>query len=497
MSVVHPRLDRVASDIPTWAGSIDEAALAALLGMGGERNWLDYKRQLDLSTGREAVELAKDAGAMMILGGYVLVGAYDNGQPSGDVEHLGLFDTATVHDKLAKYLPKRFEVRVAVHQYQGQNFALIYIAPHPDGFCIFEHDGAYQDGKDQKVVFRRGDVFARHGTKSERWNQDDIAMIKRRLQADADQSRDQRAEAVDLLTALPAELGEGGIWLGLAVVPEYQPSESATINREAVQEFLRDWEASQAPLEAFGLETATYRQQGCIVITSQAGMAESPQWWRLALYDTGSAVGAHVLAQNVSESDFRTQQVLPAGVLNGHTIPVRRDRVEIELLTLLDLLTAHAAAVGAGGRVQLVATLVAANASNWQQVALFKALADDIGKHGGWMLASARAHLPREAVVMKPAGYTVWLAEMRDPRLRHRAAYRLTAELLAIFSVDSPSILRDDGTLDPYGGASSKQQLIYQHARHVGLPVDAISPIQRQQKLEEDIQAAKERFRQR
>ena len=192
----------MAIGIPAWAGSVDEAALAALLGMGGERDWLDYKRQFDLSTVRGVVDLAKDAGAMMMLGGYVLVGADDNGQPRGDVDHLNLFDTATVHDKLAKYLPKRSEIRVAVHQYLGQSFALIYIAPHPDGFCVFEQDGTYRDNREQKLVFRRGDVFARHGTKSERWNQDDIAMIKQRLQADADRGRDQRAEAIGLLGAL-------------------------------------------------------------------------------------------------------------------------------------------------------------------------------------------------------------------------------------------------------------------------------------------------------
>jgi hypothetical protein len=226
------RVVPVASDIPPWAGSVDESALTALLGMGGEQNWLDYKRQCEFTTVRGVVEMAKDAGAMMIVGGYVLVGADDNGRPSGDVDHLKLFDTATVHDKLAKYLPKRSEIRVAVHQHQGQSFALIYVAPHPDGFCLFEQDDAYPDGKEQKVVFRRGDVFARHGTKSERWSQDDIAMIKQRLQGDADRGRDQRAEAIELLGALPTELGEGGIWLGLAVAPEYQPAEPAIISRE-------------------------------------------------------------------------------------------------------------------------------------------------------------------------------------------------------------------------------------------------------------------------
>jgi hypothetical protein len=44
-------------------------------------------------------------------------------------------------------------------------------------------------------------------------------------------------------------------------------------------------------------------------------------------------------------------------------------------------------------------------------------------------------------------------------------------------------MLTADGTLDPYGAATDHAQIAYQHARHVGLPVDAVSPIERQQRL--------------
>jgi hypothetical protein len=43
---------------------------------------------------------------------------------AGDVEHLDLFDPATLHAKLARYLPKPFEIRAATHHYQGQSYAL-------------------------------------------------------------------------------------------------------------------------------------------------------------------------------------------------------------------------------------------------------------------------------------------------------------------------------------------------------------------------------------
>src|SRR5262249_37509687 len=52
--------------LPTWAGSVDAEALAQLLALGGERDWLDYKRQCDLSETRGVVEIVKDMGAMMV-----------------------------------------------------------------------------------------------------------------------------------------------------------------------------------------------------------------------------------------------------------------------------------------------------------------------------------------------------------------------------------------------------------------------------------------------
>jgi hypothetical protein len=200
------------SDPPYWAGSISAEALAYLLALHGERDWLDYKRQSDLSSTRDLVEFAKNVAAMMISGGYILVGADDHGQPAsaGQPARLDLFDPATLHQKLARYIPEPFELRAATHAYQSQPYALVYVVPHQDGFCIFKQDGAYPDGKNQTIAFRAGEVFARHGTRSERWNQSDIALIKRRLRADANRGRDQHAEALQLLNDIPRQLGGSG-----------------------------------------------------------------------------------------------------------------------------------------------------------------------------------------------------------------------------------------------------------------------------------------------
>lgn len=92
---------------------------------------------------------------MMITGGYIVVGANDHGQPAGDVVHLEAFDPAKVHARVAKYVPRPFELHVATHFHQGQSYALVYVAPHPDGLCVFERDGNYPDPvKGSRTVFR-------------------------------------------------------------------------------------------------------------------------------------------------------------------------------------------------------------------------------------------------------------------------------------------------------------------------------------------------------
>jgi hypothetical protein len=490
----------VESDIPSWAGSVSAQALADLLAVQAERDWLDYKTQCDLSSTRGVVELAKDAGAMMITGGYIVVGADSHGQATGDVVHPELFDSARLHAKLAKFVAKPFEVRSATHQYQGQSYAVLYFPPHPDGFCIFERDGSYVDGRgQQQVVFRSGEVFARHGTSSERWQQTDVTVIKRQLQAGADQLRGNGAAALELLHALPRQLGGSGLWLAMAAIPEYQPTDPPMRSGEQAVKFLQELQAADAPIEMLGSGT-TYRQPGGLVMTDQTGGPSGPHWWRLALYDRGSASGAQVLAHEIAADPVSGDQKwygLPAGITEKPTIPARRDEVEIRMLVLLDLLTGHASAVDAGGRVLLTATLVARSKAPDARVLLLEEVIDENGNRQGWRPSTTRASRPITEVAMQPVTYRVRLAEMRDPRARIRTAYRLAAELLALFAIDRPAMLTSEGTLDPDGAGSDHDQQVYQHARHLGLPVSEDSPSERRQRLADAMRAAREQFRRR
>jgi Schlafen, AlbA_2 len=119
---------------------------------------------------------------MQIEGGFIVVGADDHGGVVGIEEReQRLFDEATVRAKMLKFLPDSISLRCARHQIDGKLLALIYVAPNAEGFAVFKTDGRYTEDNGPKTVFRAGDVFVRHGSASERWRQDDIERIRKRL----------------------------------------------------------------------------------------------------------------------------------------------------------------------------------------------------------------------------------------------------------------------------------------------------------------------------
>ncbi len=199
--------------MPAVEPIVNEEKLNELLNVGHESAQLDYKRSSDLSSRDAVVELVKDVGAMMIDGGYIVVGADDNGNVVPDLTEAQarLFDDATLRGKFDRYLPRPYEIRSCAHMKDGHHVVVVYVAPHESGFCIFAHDGGRTDGS---TAFRKGEVFARHGTASERWQQTDIdRALARRLQAAKDQWER------DALHPLLDRIGGGGDAQRLAAGP--------------------------------------------------------------------------------------------------------------------------------------------------------------------------------------------------------------------------------------------------------------------------------------
>lgn len=166
--------------------SVSREQLIHLLDLRHESETLDYKRECDLGDNATRTELAKDVAAMQVIGGHIVIGADDDGKPfrpGVTAEQVKWFDEARLRPILAKWLPEPLEIRTAIHAVADCTFALIHIAPNVHGFCVIRVDGTYPRAGRDHFVFRSGDVFARHGTSSERWRQSDIERIWRNVVA--------------------------------------------------------------------------------------------------------------------------------------------------------------------------------------------------------------------------------------------------------------------------------------------------------------------------
>jgi hypothetical protein len=161
---------------------------------------------------RDVLELAKDVAAMQIDGGFIVVGADNQGVLTGELreDDVLLLDESKIRPKLARYLPEPFEIRCAHYVIEGKHAAIIYVAPNPEGFCIFKATGNHAE----RPVFRAGEVYARHGTSSEPWRQADIKKIfEKRIAAEKENWRRefalyleeaQRGSQMQMLSRAPA-----------------------------------------------------------------------------------------------------------------------------------------------------------------------------------------------------------------------------------------------------------------------------------------------------
>lgn len=162
-----------ASPVPPADGVVTDERLGALLGLAAEYDDLDFKAMLDLSSGRDEVELAKDVGAMQVKGGHIVIGVDGSGVPTGgmDAANPTPFDPANLVPKMQKFLDGSLDLATNVLNRDGHTIILIGIKPNPRGCAFFRTDGQYPDPRRagyQNTVFRKGEVFWRENTSSVR-----------------------------------------------------------------------------------------------------------------------------------------------------------------------------------------------------------------------------------------------------------------------------------------------------------------------------------------
>jgi hypothetical protein len=222
-------------------GRVTDEKLAELLALQTELPQLDFKRKLDLAAKEDLVELAKDVGAMQVLGGYIVVGVDDHGVPTGEMDGCDhkLFDESRLVPKLLKYLPEPLVLHARVIERQGETVALIFVAAHPGGYAIFKADGQHEKSGKTINVFQTGDAFWRNGTRSERISQSGMeTVIARRI---LDAKGEWMSEQQELRRREREELEVGYVGRNLATAPIGSVTLGLSVEelRAAVLELLR------------------------------------------------------------------------------------------------------------------------------------------------------------------------------------------------------------------------------------------------------------------
>lgn len=159
----------------TVDGRTDREKLLELLANGTEERELDYKQYLDLAKGasKHSVELAKDCAAMANLprGGYIVVGAEDNGKVATSAPPItvGQFDSADVRSKVRPFIDGPLHIACAVHDVDSRLVALIYVRPDDSGLpVLMKKNGEFTHPSGRsETLFYKGQMLTRGGSSNE------------------------------------------------------------------------------------------------------------------------------------------------------------------------------------------------------------------------------------------------------------------------------------------------------------------------------------------
>ncbi|MBX7259947.1 MAG: putative DNA binding domain-containing protein [Candidatus Hydrogenedentes bacterium] len=147
------------------------------LSVDRESAEVDFKQAFDVNSTGSWCEIVKDIVAMANSGGgVVILGLCDDGSPSPqDCSQALKIDPAVVADKVRKYTgPHQLDLKLTVVRKQESEVVAIAIGGvrHP---LVFQNVGTYEvESGRQKTAFSVGQIYFRHGAKSEPGTTDDI-----------------------------------------------------------------------------------------------------------------------------------------------------------------------------------------------------------------------------------------------------------------------------------------------------------------------------------
>lgn len=156
-----------------------------LLRAREERTDLEFKSDVDPDSKEFWCNLCKHLVSLAnTAGGYLIVGVNDDYEPVGvSKSKLARLDISTVINCVSKYLYEDLDsIRFKKIKNKGLHFGIFYVDKHEIPL-VFAKDGQYRDsGGNTRNVFSKGDIYFRHGGKSERANQRDLNRVLKEYQ---------------------------------------------------------------------------------------------------------------------------------------------------------------------------------------------------------------------------------------------------------------------------------------------------------------------------
>lgn len=175
-------------------GDVSDNRIATLIKFQREEESLDYKEALDLTSNsakkHTKIDLVCDIVSMAnTTGGYILVGVKENiggrfSTQGVDQDCIALLTQETIKNWLGNYVDATIRVLVRAGKYNGKD--IVAICTFSAGVPVpFRQHGQYRLPKGvEKTKFLAGDLFVRHGSKSERAHYEDWLRMSGKIRED-------------------------------------------------------------------------------------------------------------------------------------------------------------------------------------------------------------------------------------------------------------------------------------------------------------------------
>lgn len=288
-------------------------------------------------------------------------------------------------------------------------------------------------------------------------------------------------------------------WLVVAATPARRPDADQPAGpaptREQRREQLSQWSSTVGSLFPFDWHTEAQRRPGRVAFTGELpgmqGTAARSNRWRVELCDDGSAVVCAAVSDDPPPDDPAPGRAV--------VLQIRRDRLESSMLSAVELAVAqgrHDAATAEWLTLQAGLFPPPSGYHPWSvAVRITEEYRDEDEHRVGDRSVPGAFDVSADGDPPSSPAESVRLSDLDDPRKVVLVAQRLAGTLLEHFGLEHTTLLRRDGTVDPFAATEIDQQLVYQHARHLGLSVDPQGPAARRQRYKELLSEARAQLR--